>query len=206
MILAALFDLDGVVRHFDHDPLLEDRHGLTAGAIAEVAFSKPLIDEVTTGRISRSEWITRIGDLLGAPAAAEEWGRSPFRVDPQVTELAEELRADGIRCAILTNGTDTIPTEIAGSGLSRFFDPVFNSAEIGHAKPDRVAFEYAAEALGIRPQEILFTDDSASKLAGARELGMITHHFTGVEGLRIALLRAGAHLAPARNTAVTRTP
>ena len=41
MIRAVLFDLDGVVRHFLHDPDLEARHGLPAGMIARIAFASP---------------------------------------------------------------------------------------------------------------------------------------------------------------------
>lgn len=198
MIRAVLFDLDGVIRHFDHDPALESRHGLEDAALAQVAFAAPLIDEVTTGRISRAEWIRRIGEQTGEPDAAEEWGRTPFRVDSDLTDLAGELRTLGVICAILTNGTDTIAEEVAACGLDRHFDPVFNSADIGHTKPDPRAFAHVIEALQTRASEIFFTDDSPAKLAGADGLGMRTHHFTGVRGLRSALRDAGipVHLSP----------
>lgn len=205
MIRAVLFDLDGVVRHFDHDPMLEETHSLTRGVIARTAFASPLIEEVTTGRITRAEWIARIGDAVGSPSAAAEWGRTSFHLDREITDLADELRSRGIRCAILTNGTDTIPAEAADSGLDRHFDPILNSAEIGYAKPDPRAFASAVESLGVRPDEVLFTDDSASKLAGARELGMVTHHFMGVDGLLSAMREVGLPLSPARNTTVTHT-
>ncbi|MFF3026728.1 hypothetical protein [Microbacterium sp. NPDC057944] len=48
MIRAVLFDLDGVVRHFDHDADLERRHGLDDGDIA------------------RAEWIARIAKESGS--------------------------------------------------------------------------------------------------------------------------------------------
>lgn len=203
MICAVLFDLDGVVRHFDHDPELERRHDLEPDALARAAFDPPLLEQVTTGRITRAEWVARIGAAVGSRAAAEEWGRTPFRLDPALTGLADELRSRGIRCAILTNGTDTIAAEATESGLDRHFDPILNSAEIGHAKPDRRAFAHAAGALGLGPEQIVFTDDSASKLAGAQELGMLTHHFTGIDGLITALRDAGLPLDDPRNTPVT---
>ena len=46
MIRAVLFDLDGVVRHFDRDTDLERRHGLPEGAITQAALSAPLLDDV----------------------------------------------------------------------------------------------------------------------------------------------------------------
>lgn len=200
MIRAVLFDLDGVIRHFDHDPALEGRHGLEDAALAQAAFGAPLIEEVTTGRITRAEWIRRVGEQTGAPAAAEEWGRTPFRVDPAMTTLADELRALGVTCAILTNGTDTIAEEAEACGLTDHFDPIFNSADIGHTKPDPRAFAHVAQVLRIPTDEIFFTDDSPAKLAGADEFGMRTHHFTGVRSLRSALRDAGLPVAPASET------
>lgn len=187
MIRAVLFDLDGVIRHFDHDPGLEARYGLDDGAIARTAFTAALLDEVTTGRITRTEWIARIGDAIGAPAAAAEWGRSPFHVDPDLLRLADDLRARGIRTAILTNGTDTIAEELRGTGVDEHFDPIVNSADIGCAKPDPSAFRHVLDALALPADEVFFTDDSPSKLRGADEVGMITHHFTGVGTLRRTL-------------------
>ncbi|MEV4776373.1 HAD-IA family hydrolase [Microbacterium sp. LWH12-1.2] len=204
MIRAVLFDLDGVVRHFDHDPDLENRHGLEQGLLAQIAFASPLIDEVTTGRITRAEWIARIGARTST-SAAEEWGRTPFRVDAEMTELADELRAAGVICAILTNGTDTIDAEAAQSGLTTHFDRIFNSADIGHAKPDRRAFVHVMESLHLSAERIFFTDDSPAKLVGANELGIKTHAFTDVHTLRVALHAAGLPIPHPGNTAVTRT-
>lgn len=52
MIRAVLFDLDGVIRHFDpqHVTDIEHRHGIAAGAINNFAFASPVIEQVTTGR------------------------------------------------------------------------------------------------------------------------------------------------------------
>ena len=105
--------------------------------------------------------------------------------------LVDELRARRIRTAILTNGTDTIPAEVASINLSSHFEAVFNYAEIGLTKPDVRAFQHVLDAMQLAPQEVFFTDDSASKLVDAEELGMLTHHFAGVVGLREALRDVG---------------
>lgn len=191
MIRAVLFDLDGVVRHFLHDPDLEARHGLPAGMIARIAFASPLIDAVTTGNLTREEWIVRVGEAAGSAAAAREWGRTPFAADPDVLALVDELRSHGMMCAILTNGTDTIAEELHDSGIAAHFDRVFNSADIGYAKPDVQAFRHVVADLAIAPEEVFFLDDSPGKLSGARTLGMTTHHYTGVSALRTALDAAG---------------
>lgn len=197
MIRAVLFDLDGVVRHFDHDPDLEARHGLEAGAIGGAAFRSPAIDDVTTGRITRAEWLRRVAEQTGAAQAVDEWGRTKFTVDPDAVALALELRALGAITAILTNGTDTIAAEVASCGLDHHFSPIFNSAEIGFAKPDPRAFRHVLDALGLRADQVFFTDDSPSKVVGAAELGLHTHVFTDVGALRAALRDSGVDVRTA---------
>lgn len=191
-IRAVLFDLDGVVRHFDPENVarIERQHGLAAGAIESVAFAPHLLEQVTTGRISRHEWVRLIGIEIGNAVAAEDWGRQPFHADQEVLGLVGELRAHGIRTAILTNGTDTIPAELASLDLTDRFEAVFNSAEIGWTKPDVRAFQHVLDRMQLTPAEVFFTDDSVSKLAGAATLGMPTHYFTGVDTLRTALRAA----------------
>ena len=105
--------------------------------------------------------------------------------------LVDELRSHGMMCAILTNGTDTIAEELHDSGIAAHFDRVFNSADIGYAKPDVQAFRHVVADLAIAPEEVFFLDDSPGKLSGARTLGMTTHHYTGVSALRTALDAAG---------------
>lgn len=193
MIALVLFDLDGVVRHFSRSSVedIETRHGIEAGAIDRVAFSSPLIEDVTTGRISRRDWLDRIAEHLGNREAAAEWGRQPFDSDPAMLALADALRALGLRTAILTNGTDTIPAETAELGLDAHFDAIFNSATIGYAKPHPRAFQYVLDSMGVPASAVFFTDDSPAKLAGAATLGITTHHYTSSADLELALRESG---------------
>ncbi|WP_416393103.1 MULTISPECIES: HAD family hydrolase [unclassified Curtobacterium] len=192
-IRAVLFDLDGVIRHFhpEHVEAIEHAHDLASGTIEAVAFAAPLIDEVTTGRITRAEWVRVVGERIGDPAAAEARGRQPFTPDAEVLDLVDELRAAGCTTAVLTNGTDGVPAEVATFGLHDRVDAVFSSHEIGFTKPDVRAFQHVLDALDLDGPEVFFTDDSERKLGGAIELGMPVHRFTGVDGLRAALRSSG---------------
>jgi len=192
-IRAVVFDLDGVLRHFDaaHVAGIERRHGLAQGSIHAAAFSEPLLTSVTTGAITRSEWMLRVGALIDNPQAAAEWAAHPSEADERMLQLSDELRGAGIRTAILTNGTDTIPAELRDLEIDTRVDAVFNSADIGFAKPDVRAFQHVLDALTFEPREVFFTDDSASKLVGADALGIVTHHFTDIAVLRTALAVAG---------------
>ena len=61
---------------------------------------------------------------------------------------------------------------------------MFNTWDIGVAKPDPRAFQHCCNELGVAPAEVFFTDDTESKLAGAVELGMTARHFVDVETFR----------------------
>lgn len=196
MITVVLFDLDGVVRHFDprHVQGIEKMHGIALGAIERFAFSSPLIELVTTGRMSRREWVDQIAEHVGNSAAVAEWDRQPFRSDLAVLTLADAIRRLGLRTAILTNGTDTIPAETAELGLDAHFDAIFNSAAIGYAKPDRRAFQHVLDNMGVLASQVFFIDDSLAKLTGASALGMTTHHYTGAAALERAICDTGIHI------------
>lgn len=192
-LTTVLLDLDGVVRHFDpeHVAGVEERHGLRAGSLTEAAFEPLLLDRVITGRIRRSEWVREVGRQVDHLGAAEEWMAERGTVDAAMMAEVDKLRSRGHVVAVLTNGTDTIAAEMKSLGLDLRFDAVFNSADMGIAKPDRRVFERVSAALGVDPVEVFFTDDSESKLRGAIEVGMTARRFLGVDAFRFHLAEVG---------------
>jgi HAD superfamily hydrolase (TIGR01509 family) len=80
----------------------------------------------------------------------------------------------------------------------RFAEPLavfvstFVSSEIGHRKPEPEAFDHVASMIGATPQSILFFDDGAENVAGARAAGMQAVHVTSPDSVRDALARLGA--------------
>lgn len=190
---TVLLDLDGVVRHFDpaHVADVERRHGLEGGTLTAAAFESALLDHVITGRIGRSEWVAEVGRRVANNAAAEEWMADRGEVDSTMMLEVDRLRAGGYVVAVLTNGTDTIADEMHALGLDTRFDAIFNSADLGVAKPDRRAFELVAADLQVHPSQVFFTDDTESKLVGAIEIGMTVRHFVGVGQFRRHLVDVG---------------
>lgn len=185
-ITTVLLDLDGVIRHFDpaHVASVEQHHGLRPGALATAAFGADLVGRVITGKMTRVAWVEEVGELVGNPAAADEWLARPGRVDWDLVGVVDELRRSGTTVAVLTNGTDTIPQELWHLGIGEQFDAVFNTADIGFAKPDRRAFQHVCAQLEVDAPQVFFTDDSASNLAGAVEIGMTARVYEGVARFR----------------------
>lgn len=189
MITVVLLDLDGVIRHFDDDfrDRVEDDHGLARGTLARIAFEPELAQLVVTGQMTFDEWTERIGELVDNPVAARQWLGERGRIDWDLVAVVDELRSSGVTVAVLTNGTDTVRAELTAHGLTEHFDAIFNSAEIGFAKPDPRAFQHVCDQLNVDPTSVLFTDDSAYKLAGAVDLGMAAVLYEGLESFRTHL-------------------
>jgi len=161
--------------------------GLERGALATAAFEDGLLSQLCTGQLSRAAWIERIGELVGAPAAAAERFGDIGVVDPAMLDLIDRVRATGRPVAILTNGTDTIPDELRALGIASRVDVVFNTAAIGLMKPDPAVFHHVCDALGVHPGQVLFADDSARNVVAAAEVGMVAHRFVDVTALAAQL-------------------
>lgn len=69
-----------------------------------------------------------------------------------------------------------IKREFEQEGLTRedYFKGIVTSFEAGALKPAACIFNYAAEHLGIKPEETLFIDDSQANLDAAAALGFKT--------------------------------
>ena len=188
-----MFDLDGVIRHFDPAVLakIEAKHSLEPGALRAAAFRRKLATAVTTGQLSRRAWVEQVGVAVGSAAAASEWLSQPGSVDAEMMDIVTELRTSGIPVAVLTNGTDTLRAELTDLNLVDAFDWLFNSADIGFTKPDRRAFEYCGAAMNVAPATVYFTDDSVHKLSGALDIGIDATHFSGAEQCRSELEARG---------------
>ena len=77
-----------------------------------------------------------------------------------------------------------------GSLVTAAFAPeriLFNTAEIGVAKPDGAVFDHVCRSLDLDPGAVFFTDDSPGHVAGAERRGLVARHFVGPPELRADL-------------------
>jgi putative hydrolase of the HAD superfamily len=161
----ALFDLDGVVRTFPDS-------AAWAGVWGE-AFQPGLLDQVVTGKITDEEWRAEVLRRLGPDAADEvaAWSASCGEVNEAVLHVVRDVRHRA-RVGLLTNGTSRLVADLATLGIHDEFDVIFNSAELGFAKPDVVVYETVCARLGLHPGAVFFVDDSPAHVDGARDAGL----------------------------------
>ncbi len=83
-----------------------------------------------------------------------------------------ELRARGLRTAIVSNCDHSTRPIVDELGLEREADAIVLSFEVGVAKPDPGIYRAALDALDARPEEAVFVDDQAAYCEGAEALGI----------------------------------
>ena len=71
------------------------------------------------------------------------------------------------------------------------FRDIFLSSSIGLRKPDAEAYDHVVKAIGIPAERIVFFDDLAENISGARDRGLIAVHVTSPEDLTSALAALG---------------
>jgi HAD superfamily hydrolase (TIGR01509 family) len=91
------------------------------------------------------------------------------RVIPTLSELHEKYRL-----ALVSNCSMGTREEINSLGLTKFFEHMSLSYEVGVRKPDKRIYLDALNALAIKGQECIFIADEISDLEGAIPLKMKT--------------------------------
>ena len=117
--------------------------------------------------------------------------RMRLRINQEALALAREIKARGVRIAILSN----MPRDLLAYVRREFrwldeFEIKTWSCELGIVKPDAEIYRVCLKALGCQPLRTLFFDDRLNNVEAARNLGMEAHLFQSVEQAR-AIVSAG---------------
>ena len=183
MIKAIIFDCYGVVVN---DTFQDAYRSLGGNYEEDHVFIATAIAAANKGLIPRSTG--PIAERLGVSESTWIETMSAGReINMQLLNYIQELRKT-YRTGMLTNiGKGGLSTLFADGFLDKYFDAVVASSDIGYAKPEARAFEIAAERLGARLDECVFTDDREPYIEGAQHVGMKTILFTDFESFAAQL-------------------
>lgn len=202
---ALLFDLGRVLVGYDWtaslqrlaDRLTEDGQPTSANEI--VAWMLGMYgphDPYCLGRIDDRDLLDAIHVRFDpAMVIEDDWlleiWNDMFTPWPDAIALLDRLRGQA-PLALVSNTNpqhfEHLDRELA---LRERFDHISASYEVGALKPSPAIFRDALEGLGVEAGDAWFTDDLEENLAGARELGIRTHHFRSIEGLASELRARG---------------
>jgi HAD superfamily hydrolase (TIGR01509 family) len=171
---AVLFDLDGVLidssaAHAEAYARVFARHGMEGIAYPEIA-----------GRPTREVFarLGLVGERLDAivrekQLAARETLGTQTRLFPGALELLAELRAAGLRVALVTGASrESVRVISERFALAAQLDAVVAAEDTACGKPAPEPFLLACERLDVLPDEALVVEDSESGLRAARAAGI----------------------------------
>ena len=200
VIDAVVFDFGGVLtlappdHHFE---TLGDLCGLDLEILRrEYKRQRPDYDR---GTINSREYWSRVADSRGKPAEpqvisslfeadAEGWNR----INQPVLEWVFSLQAAGMRTGILSN----MPRDVLGWIKERFewidrFEVRIFSCDLGANKPEPAIFRECLDALSLQGDRVLFIDDIAENVEGAKRAGFRTVLFRSFEDCLEEIYRQG---------------
>lgn len=102
------------------------------------------------------------------------WDYADLEAHPDVMETLTQLKARGVKTAVVTNALKSDYQKILGKlKLTSYFDVVVGMDTCNTGKPNREMFLYALNKLRIRPREALFIGDSIEyDYEGAKGAGL----------------------------------
>lgn len=179
---AVIFDLDGVIRDWNDVEMseVEVAYGLEPRTILAVGFEPELGEAVMTGRIDYRTWMDTIRERVlathgdGVRGALDEWEANVGLVDVPMLHVLRAVRRHAT-VALLSNGTTRLRRDLEVLDLTDEFDVIFNTAEIGLAKPDPAVFRHVLGELDVSAGDAAFIDDMAPNVEGARAVGIASH-------------------------------
>jgi putative hydrolase of the HAD superfamily len=153
------------------------------------------------GDIERDDYWRRIGEPEGqvyTVSEIDEFSRGDVQlwvhVDRRMMEWARQVRASGLRTALLSNLPQPLGEHFRDElGLTDRFDHYTFSYELRAAKPEAAIYRHALDGLGVEAGEALFLDDRLENVEGARAIGMRAIHFETPAKLKLQLAELARH-------------
>jgi putative hydrolase of the HAD superfamily len=195
---TIIFDFGNVVAFFDHRATLQRLLPYTHLTVEEMfhrVYDSPLEDEYEKGRIETGEALRQIHELWELRCDVGFLARSIadiFTPNPEVCALIPQLRPK-YRLLLGSNTNDIHARQFRRqfADLLTHFDSLVLSFEIGHRKPSADFFSHCQHLAEAAPREIVFVDDLAANVEGARAHGWHAILYRPGDGLAEKLAALG---------------
>lgn len=186
---AIIFDLNGV---FIVSPKLSDRFAQAYGVAPEQFL--PVLSEVMAqvrmpgAQNMYSYWRPHF-ETWNLTVSESEFADFWFNAEKEKTEmvtLARELKTKGLQLFILSNNLRERSAYYDQNFpfLKELFIKEYYSWQTGFIKPDTRCFELVLQENNLKPEEVMYFDDSEKNVAVANSLGIESYLFEGPEQVR----------------------
>jgi glucose-1-phosphatase len=196
---ALLFDLGRVVLDIDFSRAIATWATHAGCAPAEI-IARFVRDEAyrqhETGQISDADYFATLRAALGITISdaqfLEGWNAIFTGEMPDIAELLPRAANHLPLYAFSnTNRPHVAHFTVAYAPLLGHFREVYLSSTIGLRKPDKAAYDHVVSAIGVPASRILFFDDSAENVEGARACGLQAVHVGSSDDVAGALAALG---------------
>lgn len=196
---ALLFDLGRVVLDVDFGKAIACWAGHAACEPAAIV-SRFVRDEAyrhhETGELSDEAYFdylrTSLGISISDDQFLEGWNAIFAGEMPNISSLlARAARSLPLYAFSNTNRPHVAYFSKEYAELLGHFREMFLSSTIGLRKPDAAAYDHVVKAIGVPPQRIVFFDDLAENVEGARARGLNAVHVSSTADIAEALTALG---------------
>jgi glucose-1-phosphatase len=197
---ALLFDLGRVVLDIDFTKTLACWAAYAGCEPSHLAGRLTSRDEIyrrhEKGEISDAEFFAALRTAFGISISDAEFLEGWNAIFAGEMPGIAPLLARAAECVPLyafsnTNGAHVEHFSSAYAGVLRHFRDMFLSSSIGLRKPDAQAYDHVVKAIGVPAERIVFFDDLAENIEGARARGLRAVHVTSSDDVAEALTALG---------------
>lgn len=196
---VLLFDLGRVVLDIDFGKVVSVWAGHAGRTPAEVGARFAVDDHYRhheVGRIDDAAFFRNLRASLGIEISDDQflegWNALFTGAMPGIAPLLERAAARMPLYAFSnTNPPHVAHFSKAYADVLGHFREIFLSSTIGLRKPDAEAYDHVVKAIGVPAQRIVFFDDSADNIEGARSRGLIGVHVRSTDDVATALAALG---------------
>lgn len=144
-----------------------------------------IFGQLEEGKITAEDFRWQLSLLIGRAVTIEDcsyaWRGYCDGLPQRNLEALQRLRREGYGLSILSNTNPfmmgwALSQDFDGNGhsLADYVDALYLSYQMKVMKPSAEIFRRVLEAEGVRPEELLFVDDSSHNISAAQQLGIAT--------------------------------
>lgn len=199
---VILFDADGMtIQSPRFSDRLEKEHGITWEKMKP--FFQGPFNDCKLGKSDLKQELAKVVKEWGWHGTVDELMAFWFKDDvigEDIIDLVKNLRSQGVRCYLATNQEAYRAQYLRNDlGLSKIFDGLFVSTDIGYLKKDPKFFEEIVADLNeasrgmsatLDREQILFVDHEAENIAAAKQASLSTYTFHDMDAFKEFLKQA----------------